>query len=445
MTSEQTAAALRAPGLKLLLVAGLTILMAVPLFLVQLVLSDRQGYASEVWQDIAGGWGGPQTVAGPIVFVPFTRTYETVVDGKTTITHADSVAALLPDTLQLVAQANVEERHRGLFDVPVYRTNLGIHAVFSAESLKALIPVDAEAHWDRAYTSVIVGDTHGLTGNAVISVNGDKRDFEPSAGRDYPGVAGIHASLGLKGQPGQLDLQTGIALRGTRELKLAPLGENTTASMRSNWQSPSFSGSFLPDARRLGAKGFDAEWKIPYLARGFGQSFEPGENFIRQLQDSSFGVLFYQPVDYYQLVQRSLKYAIFFVGLAFLLFFVMEIVAGRRLHAIQYILVGSAQVVFYLLLLSFSEHVGFGNAYFIAAAATVVLTAAYGASAYGGWLRAGLLGVALGTQYGLLYMLLKAEDNALLIGSIVLFLALAATMYVTRRIDWYQVAPRSGN
>jgi inner membrane protein len=176
----------------------------------------------------------------------------------------------------------------------------------------------------------------------------------------------------------------------------------------------------------------------PTWRAGFGQNFVSTDAAAVQLLTPAFGVRFYQPVDHYQLVQRSLKYAILFIALAFLVFFVVETISPQRLHAIHYALVGAAQALFYLLLLSFSEHIGFERSYLLAAAATIALTSLYAISALANKVRAGILCVVLSMLYGLLYIILNAEDYALLIGSSLLFVALAATMYVTRKIDWYR-------
>jgi inner membrane protein len=227
---------------------------------------------------------------------------------------------------------------------------------------------------------------------------------------------------------------------GSRELSFSPLGRRTTAGMASEWASPSFFGAFLPTDRKVGKNGFSASWVVPFLARGFGQSFQTSDDAAAAILTPASGVRFYQPVDHYQLVERSLKYAILFIALAFLVFFVVETVSPRRLHAVQYALVGAAQALFYLLLLSFSEHIGFANAYLVASAATIVLTGLYAVSALANKLRAAVLTAILAALYTLLYIILNAEDYALLIGSSLLFVALAATMYVTRKIDWYRAA-----
>jgi inner membrane protein len=265
--------------------------------------------------------------------------------------------------------------------------------------------------------------------------------FEPGIGTMSRSASGMHVPLGFSSAPPSLTLETHVGLRGSRELSLAPLGQQTVARITSPWPDPSFFGNFLPVDRHIGTKGFDATWKVPYLARGYSQSFRTATDAMPQLTSAMLGVEFYQPVGFYQLVERSLKYAILFVGLSLLVFFVTELVSAQRLHVIQYSLIAAAQVLFYLLLLSFAEHIGFGWSYLAAAVATVLLTSAYAASVFANRARAGVLAVLLGSLYGLLYVILNQEDYALLIGAVLLFVALAATMYATRKMDWYRLAP----
>jgi len=438
-TPSASATILRAPGLKLGLLVLLTIAMAVPLFLIQLVLNDRQSYASGAVDDISAGWGGEQTVIGPILVVPYTIEHFEVVDGRTVQSTQRLTRVLLPADLDMKVAASVEQRHRGIFEVPVYRSAVAMRATFERAALLQTLPQDAKVLWNEASVVVLVGDTRGLADNVDLTVNGRTVRFEPGAftGRG----SGMHAGLAQSDWRDKIDLSTEIPLRGSRSISLAPLGERTTARIAANWGAPSFFGAFLPVTRKIDTKSFEADWTVPYLARGFGQSFDSIDPVVFEGSPASFGVRFYQPVDFYQLVERSLKYAILFVGLAFLVFFVMEIVARRRLHAIQYALSGAAQVLFYLLLLSLAEQIGFAWAYAAAATATVALTAAYAASAFDSWFKAAVLGAVLSVLYGLLYVILNAEDHSLLIGSFVLFAALAATMFATRKLDWYRLAP----
>ncbi len=431
--------ATRSPGLKFIIVIVLTAAMAVPLFLIQLALSDRESTASQAAQDVASGWGGPQTVAGPMLFVPYTIISNTIVNGGPVQQQIRETAVLLPETLDVRADATAGERWRGIFKVPVYRANIAMRAKFSRAAISTLMPTGAVPLWNQAFVAISFSDAHGVADNVTLQANGRSIAFQPGLGAGS--AAGIHAPVDLSAITQDIDLQTNFVLRGSRELSVVPLGQRTTAAINSPWTSPSFFGTFLPTEHEIGGNGFRAGWTVPYLARGFGQSFATSEEALQTIPGSAFGVRFYQPVDHYQLVQRSLKYAVLFVALAFLIFFVAETVSVRRLHAIQYALVGAAQVLFYLLLLSFSEHIGFALAYGIGACATVALTGLYSLSVLGSAVRSAVLTVMLGTLYALLYVILNAEDYALLIGSSVLFAALAITMYLTRNIDWYRAAP----
>jgi inner membrane protein len=435
--SPQPSRVLRSPWFKFFTVAGLTVAMAIPLLLIQFTLSDREQTAAGAQQDIAAGWGGTQTVAGPVLMLPYTTTGDEVVEGvTTTMVTRRHVAVLLPEDLNMKASTSEGTRWRGIFSVPVYRSKILMHATFDKAAMAALLPSGATPLWNEASLSIMVSDAHGLADNVTLVVNGKAVSATPGSGlRD---AFGVQAPLALSAAA-NLTIDTNFALRGSREFSFSPLGRRTTASIDSTWASPSFFGAFLPTDRKVDSNGFTASWIVPYLARGFGQSFDNSDQLAQVLRSPAFGARFYQPVDHYQLVERALKYAILFIALAFLAFFVVETVSPRQLHVMHYALVGTAQALFYLLLLSFSEHIGFAAAYLVGATATVVLTTLYAVSALADRLRAGVLGAVLTGLYGLLYVILNAEDYALVIGSTLLFAALAATMYVTRKIDWFQL------
>ncbi len=441
----------RSPGLKLLIIAALTVVMAIPLFLIQLALADREQTAAGAAADIAAGYGGAQVVAGPVLLLPYTIPITQFVDGKTVQTVQHYTAVVLPEDLKFDVHAKTETRYRGIFPVPVYQAGVAIRATFDKASMTAWAPPDAQIDWKNASMAVLVSDAHGLADNVTLEVNGRAVPFEPGPGMSVSGaqygehpmqVAGMRAKLDLS-EATDLKLGTRFTLRGTREFSVSPLGRRTVATIDSPWPSPSFFGAYLPTSREVGKGGFSASWTVPYLARGFGQSFTDSSDAVQSLLTPAFGARFYQPVDHYQLVERSLKYAILFVALAFLMFFVVETVSRQRIHFVQYALVGVAQVLFYLLLLSVAEHVGFAAAYLIASGATIVLTSLYAISALAGKWRAVVLCAILTVLYALLYVILKSEDYALLIGSGVLFAALAGTMYFTRKIDWYRVTDQT--
>jgi inner membrane protein len=261
-----------------------------------------------------------------------------------------------------------------------------------------------------------------------------------------PNFGGIHAPVRLTEGGGEaLRYTMTLKLNGTGQLYFAPVGRDTSVALHSDWPHPKFDGAFLPDepSDDITAEGFKRQWTVPYLRRSLSQEMVSPENLSHAVSATSFGVKFYKPVDHYQLVDRALKYAILFVGLSFLAFFLIEVLTGARVHAVQYLLVGAAQVLFYLLLLSVAEHRGFEEAYLWSSAATVGLTFLYAMSAFRSWFGALIVLGVLILLYGLLFMLLREEDYALLVGAMASFAILAVTMFVTRKIDWYQAAQRA--
>lgn len=433
--------AARAPGLKFFLVGFLTLLMAVPLLLVSAVLFERQDYAAEATANIAEGWGGAQTITGPLIAVPY-WTLETNFDEKgtpRTIERA-ATAIFLPDDFKLDATTQTETRARGIFEVNVFRSAVTLAGSFAAPDFAAIGITPARVAWDKAQLILYVGDLRGLTEAASLTWAGRPLSFSPGTLPDTTYAQGMRASVPITGEGGPKRFEITLKLNGTQELFIAPVGVTSTVSIAGDWPHPSFQGAFLPASRQVGADGFAAEWRVPHLARNVPQAMANPNDVFSLLGSAKFGVSFYQPVDFYQTIERALKYAILFVGLGFLIFFLMETLTGARVHAVQYLLVGSAQVVFYLLLLSLSENVGFETAYLWGASATVGLIALYSWSALKSLSRALLVLLLLAGLYSVLYLLLIQEDYALLIGSVATFIALALTMLLTRNVDWYQVA-----
>jgi len=435
----------RTPGFKFFMIMGLAILMCLPLFMISLAVAERQVRAGEATADIESSWGRAQNIAGILLFVPYEASASETFGAGTISTLRRNTGVLLPARAQYSAAVRTETRSRGIYDVTVYTTDLTIVADFDQSDIAELAPAGATVLWNEAVAVVGLTDVRGLQQNPTLSVGGMNVPFLPGPGPSAPDAkfASIHAPLSLVSAPDGLALQTTLTLRGSSELAFAPVGKDTVARVQSAWPHPSFFGAFLPDQRQVGPTGFDVSWNVPYLARGFGQVFA-GATALTTISETQFGVRFYRPIDFYQLVARSLKYAVLFVGLAFLSFFVVELLTGARLHAAQYALIGAAQVLFYLLLLSIAEHLGFETAYAIGATATVGLTTAYAVSAFGSRRHAGILLVVLSVQYAALYSLLQVEDYALLLGSVLLFAVLAVVMYLTRNLNWYRLAPLPG-
>ena len=445
----------RSLGLKLLLVCLLAFLMSIPALFVFGLLMDRTNRAETVATEVGGLMGGPQTFLGPVIAVPYTRT---VGEGLSARSET-SVWHVFPTQGRIAAATASEVRRRSLFKVPVYQAELDWTARFDLTQAGREAPQGANLDWSRAEILVGASDPRGARADIGLNLGGravatGPSIIEPTTGLIPPddgrNVAVRGDGLKLFGAPlkgetgapldrtGTLDVSGKATFTGARRITLLAFAGTTTAVVKGDWKSPSFNGGFLPASQAVRGDGFSADWSVPYVARGV--PAEGGADALSRLGATEMGVSFVEPANPYQSVSRSLKYAPMFIGLVFLAYFLFETTTGRRVHPAQYVLVGMAQVIFYMLLLSIAEHTGFDIAFAIAAAATVALI-----SAYAGWtfksrgqgMRAL---VAFAFLYGLIYVLMRLEDYALLVGALSSFAAIAAVMYFTRKVDWYGMA-----
>ena len=434
----------RSPGLKFLLVAAITVAMSVPLFFIFLALVEREDYAREAEADIARGWGGAQVLGGPVLAVPYTINESSrAADGVVTTAEVRRLAVFLPKTLTAEVTSQTQVRKRGIFEVNVYTADAVLQGAFERPDFAEFGFAPKSIAWDQALLLVSINDLQGLSENVSVAWGAERTAvaFRPGLAPEF-GVAlpGINARVAVNKDGGDIPFDLTVKLKGTRELLLSAAGGETVVTAKGNWPHPSFQGSFLPTERSVQPEGFTASWRIPHLARNLPQSMPTPETVFNGLMSATFGVSFVQPVNFYLLVQRALKYALLFIGLAFLSFFLIETLSGSRIHGVQYLLIGGAQVVFYLLLLSFAEQIGFDASYLLAAVATVGLISAYAWAALKSSSRALVVFAVLATLYALLFLLLKQEDYALIIGASAAFAAVAVTMYVTRNVDWYRSA-----
>lgn len=437
----------RSMGLKLLLVCGLALLMSLTALFVFLLLYDRTSRADQVAREIGQLVGGEQTFLGPVIAVPYTIPADKPTDAPTR-----GVYVFFPGGGQATATSRSEVRQRSLFKVPVWQADLSLASSFDLTNAGALAPANMQLDWDRAEFLVGVSDPRGARTDATLTVAGQTHTFAPAAIADTSatedGVRGLRLFGVRLGDPRKLGpgffAKADLKFQGAARLSVLPWAKTTTYTAKGDWPHPSFDGGFLPVNRTIGDQGFDAKWSVPFIARGVPS--EGDFDLIARLGQGALGTSFVELTNPYQSVGRSLKYAPMFMGLVFLAYFIFETVARRRVHPAQYVLIGLAQIVFYLLLLSIAERTGFDIAFLIAAGATVALI-----SSYAGWVfESRKLGfAALGAftlLYSLIYGLMRAEDLALLIGALASFAAIAAVMFFTRRVDWYGVsaAPAPG-
>ena len=438
--SDQTTVMPRLPtrsmGLKLLLVCALALLMAIPALFVFALLMDRTHRADEVTREISQVVGGQQAFLGPVIAVPYTA--PPPAPGQQV---QKGVYFVFPARAEASASAASEVRKRSLFRVPVYRADLDFKAEFDLTGVPAHAPDQAVLDWSRAEVLVGVSDPRGAQSDITLDVAGKPVQATPSAAvSDLPDGPETMRFFGVSAAgtatPGAaFKVEARMKFSGARRLAFAPYGKTTTVRVKSDWRDPSFDGSFLPVGKDIGAKGFTADWSVPFVARGV--AAEGTQDVLSRLNANALGVSFVDPANPYQSVARSLKYALLFVGLVFLAYFMFETMTKKRVHPAQYVLIGLAQIIFYLLLLSISEQLGFDWAFLVAASATVSLI-----SAYAGWVfesrKQGVIALfSFTVLYGLIYILMRLEDFALLVGAVASFGAIATVMYFTRKIDWY--------
>jgi inner membrane protein len=427
---------------RLLVMGFLMLVLLIPLTMVQSVVTERAGRRNEVAQEISASWGAAQTIAGPVLVVPY-RWTKTDDNGKRT--EFISRASFLPEALDVQGVADTEVRKRTLFKVVVYKARLKVSGRFARPEMAGLIRSGAEPLWNEATVNIGVSDPRGIARRLTLKWNGQDIPFAPGITDASLFTTGLHAPAQFSpaGPGAAIPFAFDLDLNGTRDLRLVPGGNETSLQLSSQWPHPGFTGAPLPESRSVTEQGFSAAWRVPYFGRGFPQAWSDSvldrEKLKEQADAAAFGVSFVQPVDVYQQAERAVKYAALFIVLTFVVFFLCEVMRSRLLHPVQYLFVGFAICVFYLLLLSISEHVGFDVAYAVAATATTVLIGSYSVFALGGAGQGVFLGVAVAALYGFLYLLLRLEDYALLAGSVGLFVMLAVLMLATRRVNWYEL------
>lgn len=426
---------------KVLFIGALVLALLIPMSMIEgLVLERLQRYAA-ARAGIADVSGELQTVGGPILVVPYEFTH---VQPTQSIRVRDELY-VLPEALELESDLQVSELRRGIYRVPIYDAAVRVTGRLPAPALDADLE-QVEILWSQAYFALPLGEPRAIREPVRLTLGDASVQFEPGSPR-VPGFGPLlvapYADLGAPALDSASTFSLELRLRGTGILRFLPLGDTTAVSLTSNWSSPSFTGAYLPDDREVTETGFTARWQILALGRGYPSSFSKSTVALQStalaVERSAFGVSLIVPVGVHESTLRAAKYAVLLIGLSFAAYFLFEIFVGLRLHPLQYLLIGMANCVFYLLLLALAEHVGFGLAYVVSAIASAALIGAYSAAVLDSLRRALPVAGLLAAMYGYLYVTLRAEDYALLFGALGVFVALAAFMFLTRRVDWYRV------
>jgi len=431
-------------SIKAVVIAALTMLMLWPLSRVESLVSERQSLQAHAYAVIADGFGGSQILGAPVLTVD-TQDRTVAVNPSTqsrTETWTEGAPLhLLPDDVQIACEVSVEVRSKGIYSVPVYVSKVVITGVFKPEAIAALLLSNADVRVlpTRALFQLPVSGVKYL--RALIRFDVDGQSLRAASG-EIAGFAALSAPIDLQSRvrSNPLGFRLEFEIAGSESLHFLPLGSHTTVTARVAWPHPDFDGAFLPISHELKPQSYSAKWEVLELNRAYPQVWRGTSVTESALLATAFGVRLFQPSNIYTQNYRAVRYGILFVAITFACFFAWEHLArGLRLHRMQYLLVGLALATFYLLLLALSEHMGFTLSYGVAAAALVALITTYIAGATSNRIAAFWIGAALTITYGILYVILLSEDYALLFGSLLLFVILAALMLATRRMDWSRV------
>lgn len=425
---------------KALVIGFLTIILLIPGIMIQDLIRERQDRSVETIEKINAKWSNAQTICGPVLTIPYTTTQ---VDANNKTVLQEHTISITPENLNIDTQLFPEERYYGIYKTILYKSEIDLSGNF--DKINYQKTDNSTIHWDQAYLTIGVSDLRGITEN--ISFTLDNKQYPVEAAGNYDRLMGKilvvslnNADTLLTGQP--LNFNCKIKLNGSSNINFIPIGKTSKVHVAGTWKSPGFIGNFSPE-HTITENGFDANWSVLRFNRSIPETWI--DNQVETFEDASFGVNLIDPVNHYQQNMRSAKYAIMFIALTFVVFFFVEILTKKRIHPIQYLLVGIALILFYSLLLSISEQINFGIAYLVASIATIGLITAYTHSIFKNKMQTGGLAAMLCMLYIFLYAVLQLEDIALLIGSVGLFIILGIIMFFSRKINWYKQEEETPN
>lgn len=425
---------------RLAVIGFLMLLLLIPVALVTDLIDERYQRQQQAVREVSDKWAHAQTLTGPFITIPYTdvervwdRDRNRYVENQVTRhTH------LLPETLRLTGQVVPEVRYRGQYEVVVYRSTLRLEGSFSARALDAIM-TDTRHRRGEATVGLGLSDLRGIQQAVVADWDGASLAFDPGLPTSDVADAGISASVSWEsGADDAIPFVIPLDVNGSERLAMVPLGRESDARVSAAWPSPSFDGVFLPDDRTITDAGFSAHWNVLHVNRPYPQVFRGARSDVAQ---SQFGVSLLMPVDQYQQTTRAAKYAVLFIALTFLIYFFVQTLLGARVHPMQYLLVGTALCVFYTLLLSVAEHIGFEAAYAIASTAVITMIGLFSWSVFKRGGIAALVAGLLAGIYGFMFIVIQQETYALLMGSVGLFVVLGVVMLLSRRLTWYAADP----
>ncbi len=425
--------------LKIFAIVVIGLLLMIPAMMVMGLINERKNTQMAAIDEVSSKWGYQQTLNGPYISIPYNK-YLKETDKKTNIDKLIKVTEylhILPSELKIDGNLKPEKRNRSIYEVVVYNTGINFSGKFPKFDPKEFdIPI-SDIDFSKAVLEMGITDLRGIEKQIELNINGNKLPFNPGVISNDILSSGINSGINYRtDNNSEMNFSFNLDLRGSQVLNFTPVGKTTDVTMKSTWNNPSFSGAFLPDKRNIADSGFSANWNILHLNRNYPQSWT-GSKY--STNESVFGIDLLLPVDNYQKATRAVKYAILFIGFTFLVFFFIEVLNKVFIHPVQYILVGTALVIFFALLLSISEYISFDFAYIISAISTLLLIALYIKAILKNNSLTILISSILFILYSFIFIIIQLQDYALLIGSIGIFLILALVMYFSRKIDWYNL------
>lgn len=430
---------------KLILIGMLVLVLLIPATWISFLIEERQERAEGVVDEISAKWSGDQTLTGPILAIPYS--YTETVRNNFGLENTDTKSAhafFLPEKLQVDGNVEPQVRRRGIFDAVVYTSTVKVNATFKTPDFAALDIPEENVDWNNSRLIFGITDLRGLSSTPEVRTGTQTLDTEPSADiyeRSHANAAPVSGVIARTGWSSASDFNGtvafGLKLKGSQTLNFIPAGKETSISLQGPWGSPSFDGAFLPEEHVITEDSFTAKWNILHFNRPFPQQWTGNE---KVLSGSEFGVNLLVPVDQYQKSARTSKYAVLIIVLTFVSLFLVEITLKIRVHPFQYTLIGAALIVYYTLLLSISEQLGFNAAYWIATLATVTLVSLYARSFLRKPQHVILFSLMLTVFYAFIFVIIFQQDLSLLIGSVGLFIVVGLLMYFSRRIVWYKEA-----
>ncbi len=430
---------------KMMMVGLLTLVLLIPLEFVKSLIQERSFRQKQVVSETASKWGESVYVYGPILKIPYKIHSETFTVNEQTkqtlkqITTETRFAYFFPDELNNSTKVKMAPPlKRSLFKSNVFKANMDFNGNYITPNFEIAAVADADIMWEKATVVIKTTDMKSIKTQVNLKLGDNTYRFEPVQNEENDSIATLETQIvdlqSLRNNA-KLDFQFQIDYNGSKQIMIAPIGKTTKAKMESDWHSPSFMGNYLPEDKNknVDKSGFTAQWQVLHLNRPFAQqSFE----VIPDLKKYAFGVDFLTPVDQYQQNERASKYGFLVIGLTFLIFFLIQSISKIRIHIFQYSMIGLGLIMFYTLLISITEHSSFTLAYVIAGSSVVALISLYSISILKNKKFPAFIAASLTVLYTFIYIIIQLEDYALLVGSIGLFLILAAVMYFSRKIDW---------